>query len=256
MSDPVLRADQLSCGYRRVPIVSEVSFDLASQEILLVLGPNGCGKSTLLKSVVGVLPLVDGRLVFNGLDVSAMPAAKRARRGMAWVPSGGRLFGELTVRENLSIGVGGRTSSADWERRFDLVSQVFPKIVNLLDSAAFGLSGGEQQMVAVGRALMGEPRVLLLDEPSLGLAPALVMQLMDALDHLRDRGLSAVVVEQNAAAGLSVADRAMILGRGRVQLTAAAQALREDHALLARYLTNAVPEEDQDVTRVPAVEDV
>lgn len=256
MSDSVLCADRLSCGYRRLAIVSDVSFELASEEILLVLGPNGCGKSTLLKSLVGVLPLLDGRLTFDGSDVSAIPAAKRARRGMAWVPSGGRLFGELTVRENLSIGVGARTSSAEWDRRYDLVRQVFPKIDNLLDSAAFGLSGGEQQMVAVGRALMGHPRVLLLDEPSLGLAPALVAQLMDALVDLRDRGLSAVVVEQNAAAGLRVADRAMILGRGRIQLTTPAQTLREDHTMLSRYLTNAVPEEDQNVTRVPAVEDV
>ncbi|MGK2955580.1 MAG: ABC transporter ATP-binding protein [Solirubrobacterales bacterium] len=234
----ILQVDSIVAGYGRAPVLHGVSFELGASETLAILGPNGAGKSTLLKSIVGLLPLRQGRLSLDGEDISNRSPVQRAGSGVAWVPEGRRLFPSLTVQENLLIA--GRGISSDEEmRRLDQVFGLFPDLPALLARPAWALSGGQQQMVAVGRALVARPRVLLLDEPSLGLAPLVVTTLMEALAAVGDSGQAMVLVEQNVSAGLHLADRAMILSRGRVTFTGAPEVLLSDDRIRESYLTGA-----------------
>ena len=192
----------------------------------------------MLKAIVGLLPLRRGRLILDGEDIGNRAPAQRAERGVAWVPEGRRLFPSLTVRENLLIA--GRGISGDEEtQRLDQVFDLFPVLPGLLARPAWALSGGQQQMVAVGRALVARPRVLLLDEPSLGLAPLVVNTLMEALAAVGVGGQAMILVEQNVSAGLRLADRALILSRGRVTFTGAPDVLLSDDRIRASYLTGA-----------------
>lgn len=234
----MLQVESIAAGYGRAPVLHDVSFELAASETLAILGPNGAGKTALLKSIVGLLPLRQGRLILDGEDIGNRGPAQRAERGVAWVPEGRRLFPSLTVRENLLIA--GRGISDDEEtQRLDQVFDLFPNLPGLLARPAWALSGGQQQMVAVGRALVARPRVLLLDEPSLGLAPLVVNTLMEALAAVGERGQAMILVEQNVSAGLHLADRALILSRGRVTFTGAPDVLLSDDRIRTSYLTGA-----------------
>ena len=234
----MLQAHSISVGYGRAPVLHDVSFELAESETLAILGPNGAGKSALIQAVVGLLSLREGRLTLDGAELGGRGPAWRAKLGIAWVPEGRRLFPSLTVRENLLVAGRGLTGD-EQEQRLAQVIELFPDLPPLLGRPAWALSGGQQQMVAVGRALVARPRVLLLDEPSLGLAPLVVKTLMEALAEVGAQGQTMVLVEQNVSAGLHLADHVLILSRGRVTFTGAPSVLLSDDRLRKSYLTGA-----------------
>ncbi|ANW65964.1 hypothetical protein BCA37_22480 [Mycobacterium sp. djl-10] len=218
----MLECTDICSGYGEVKVLHDVSFTVGN-EIFAVLGANGAGKSTLMKTIARLLPLNGGTMTFGGSDVTTVPPHRFAAMGMAYVPQEANIFPDLTVAENLTIGgmIGKRSRSERLEEIFDL----FPAVSDRFDQAAGTLSGGEAQMVAVGRALMQDPKLLLLDEPTAGLSPKYVDQLLTTIQRIhKERNLSVLLAEQNATAALAVADRALILALGRVFLnTEAAQ---------------------------------
>ncbi|QBC30263.1 ABC transporter ATP-binding protein [Pandoraea sp. XY-2] len=213
MTDIVLEASGLSAGYGETIVLEDVSLRLASGEALAILGRNGVGKSTLLLSLLGLTTRHGGVVRYRHDDISSWPAYKRARAGLALVPQEREIFKSLTVEENLQVSAMG---TADGAWTLDRVYDLFPRLHQRRRNLGNQLSGGEQQMLAIGRALIGNPRVLLFDEPFEGLAPVIVDQLVDAFWKLRaDGGMGVVLVEQHAELGLELTDRALVLDRGR-----------------------------------------
>ena len=214
-----LKVEGLSAGYGPVKVLNDVSFEVGQGEILTVLGANGAGKTTLAKALEGMVKTRSGSVSFNGEVVTDMPTFARQRSGLALVPEGRRLFGDLTVRENLRLGLkserGFKATHKD-QSPLDTVYELFPKLVELNDRQAGQLSGGEQQMVAVGRALAGEPDVIIFDELSLGLAPIVVDRLLEAVVKIANSGISVVLIEQNIHKAMAVADKILVLKRGEV----------------------------------------
>ncbi|MGI8716902.1 MAG: ABC transporter ATP-binding protein [Lapillicoccus sp.] len=230
----LLEVRDMRAGYARIEALHGVSLAVGSGEAVCTIGPNGAGKTTLLKAVSGLLPARGGRVLLDGADITRWPAERRARAGVVLVPEGRQVFGALTVRENLELGAYGRRrgAAAEMERTLDL----FPVLRERDRQLAGTLSGGQQQQLAIGRALMGRPRVLLLDEPSLGLAPLAVREVTDKLVALAASGTTLVLVEQNATAAFRVASRGYVLDRGVVVIEAGTPALREDPRVQAAYL--------------------
>ncbi|MEJ7647557.1 MAG: ABC transporter ATP-binding protein [Nakamurella sp.] len=220
--------------YGQVHILQGVSLDVAEGELVCLLGGNACGKSTTLKTTLGLVAPRSGRVVFDGHDVTGWSPSRRIAGGMAVVPENRRLFAPMTVTENLRIGayVHGDARAEDFERVYSL----FPLLAERRNQLAGTLSGGEQQMVAVGRALMSRPRLLLMDEPSMGLSPRLVEQSFELIAELHAAGVSMLVIEQNANMALSVADRGYVLQTGRIVLTGPAGELAAHEELRRAYL--------------------
>lgn len=214
MTEALLKVEDVATGYGSVQALWDFSIDIRHGEVYCVLGPNGAGKTTMGLVVTGALPCWSGAIRFDGNDITGRSPETRARAGIAHVPQGRRVFPELTVDENLQVArfAAGKRASEETE---EFVHDLFPKLGHLSKSSAGRLSGGEQQMLAVGRALMTEPRLLVLDEPSLGLAPLLVDGLYEAIVRIRTRGVSILLIEQVVKAALGVADRVMILESGR-----------------------------------------
>jgi branched-chain amino acid transport system ATP-binding protein len=237
MSTPVLRVESLSVAYGAILALRGVDFEVQAGEIATLIGSNGAGKSTLLRAVSGLLRPRSGRIWFEGVDITAERADRRVARGISQVPEGRRIFANLTVRENLQMGAylrDARDSSA-YERALAL----FPRLRERLGQSAGTLSGGEQQMLAIGRALMAQPRLLLLDEPSLGLAPLLVQQIFAIIQEINAQGTTVVLVEQNARQALRVAQRAYVLETGVVTLSGSAPDLARDERVRRAYLGGA-----------------
>ncbi len=209
----LLEAEDLRVHYGAVAALQGVSFRLRAGEFLMILGRNGAGKSTLLKALCGQVPLKTGRISFAGKEIGRLPPWRRTKLGLSLVPEGRRVFAPLSVRENLELGAFSRPRGLE-ERLKDVLS-LFPELVPKLDLPAGALSGGEQQMLAVARALMSEPKLLLLDEPSMGLAPKVVARIYQTLAALKGK-MSLLVVEQNLSQGLSLADRLLFLDSGRL----------------------------------------
>jgi branched-chain amino acid transport system ATP-binding protein len=232
---PVLTVAGLTAGYGAAPVLEEVGLDVARGEMVALLGANGAGKSTTMRAVSGLLRPVDGAIRLEGETISALEAHAIARRGLALVPEGRQLFPELSVRDNILIGAY-RRGRGDHAAELDAILARFPRLRERLDSRAGLLSGGEQQMVAIARGLMAQPAMLLLDEPSLGLAPAMINELFDVLAGLRDEGVTILLVDQMASLALTVADRGYVLESGRVVRADRAEALASDPALEAAYL--------------------
>ena len=215
----MLEVHDLQVAYGQARALWGVSFTLRERELLCVVGPNGAGKTTLINALAGVLRARGGRIVLEGRDITALPPHRFCEAGMAIVPEGRRLFGSMSVLENLEIGSLLGAAKAKRAESIEQVLALFPALKPKLAQAAGELSGGQQQMVAIGRALMGEPRLLLLDEPSLGLAPLIIEEIFGAIRRLRDeRGLTVLLVEQNAKLALSLADYGYILESGRIVL--------------------------------------
>ena len=217
----------LCAGYGHGPVVQDIQMQIARGETVALLGPNGAGKSTLLAALSGTLRERSGRALMDGKDLLAMPSHAIVAHGVAQVPEGRRMFAPLSVQDNLRLGtvrLAGRTAVLVRER-FDYVYAMFPRLAERRRQLAGTLSGGEQQMVAIGRALMSAPRVLLLDEPFLGLAPIVVEEIRRALDALRTRGLTMVLVEQKLDIALPFTSRAYVLIKGRIALTEASAQL-------------------------------
>jgi branched-chain amino acid transport system ATP-binding protein len=230
----MLALEAVSAGYGRVAALHGVSLEVRRGELCCLLGANGAGKSTTLKTISGLLAPRSGRIVFDGEPISGLAAPAIVRRGIAHCPEGRRVFPYLTVEENLRIGA--------WTRRdgvtadLDAVFAHFPILAERRRQSAGTLSGGEQQMLAIGRALMSRPRLLLLDEPSLGLAPAAVEATFRIVGDIRDRGTTVLMVEQNAYAALRMADRAYVMETGRITLAGAARDLLRDEHVKRAYL--------------------
>jgi len=232
-----LTVSGLSVAYGAAAVLHDVSLEVRPGEIVTVIGGNGAGKTTLLKTVAGVLRPAAGRIAVGERSIAGRPSWEVARGGVALVPEGRGIFGDQTVRDNLLLGAlarpGGRGASAP---QIDRALTHFPALRERLDRPAGGLSGGQQQMLAVARGLMAEPRFLLLDEPSLGLAPLLVREIFAVIARLRDEGVTVLLVEQMAAQALALADRAYVLERGRVTLSGPATAIRSNPEVVRAYL--------------------
>ena len=229
---------KLTAGYGAAPVVEDVTFDVRPGEMVAMLGANGAGKSTIMRALSGLLRPVDGNIVLDNNPITALEAYRIARSGLALVPEGRQVFGELDVRDNLVLGAFSRNDANIDNEIEDLLNR-FPRLRERLSSRAGLLSGGEQQMLAIARGLMANPRVLLLDEPSLGLAPAMINELFDILAELRDEGITILLVDQMAALALTVVDRGYVLESGHIVHADNAASLASDPALEAAYLGRA-----------------
>jgi branched-chain amino acid transport system ATP-binding protein len=235
----VLVADRLTVRYGHVTAVRDVSFEVGDREIVALLGANGAGKTTTLRAITGLAPLSQGDVWIDGQRSTGAAPESLAARGVAHIPEGRGVFPRLTVWQNLKMGgYALRLKPAALDAAIEDVLQRFPALTPRLRQHAGTLSGGEQQMLAIARALIGKPRMLLVDEPSHGLAPKIVAGVFDLFAHLRDTGVSILVVEQFASVALSVADRAIVLDRGRVTLSTTARDVDREH-LTGVYLGGA-----------------
>jgi branched-chain amino acid transport system ATP-binding protein len=230
----LLDIQSVSCGYGEVIAVSDLSLVIEAGQILALLGPNGAGKTSTILAIMGHVQIKTGTLAVGGADITRMPALKRVQLGLALVPEGRRLFSDLTVAENLAVG-GYSHSRADEKRNLARVFELFPRLFERRAQISASLSGGEQQMLAIGRALMSEPKLLLVDELSLGLMPKMVDLCIDALQKLNKEGLAILLVEQNTNRALDVADQVCVLASGRSVFTGSAEAARRDVDLLHSY---------------------
>lgn len=235
----MLELRSISTGYGRQTVVHEVSLTLRKGEVLALVGANGAGKSTLVKAISGVLGLHAGEITLDGRRIDRLGARARVLAGIAHIPEGRQVFAGLTVADNLRMGAYTRLatlSAEDLKSRIDRVLAPMPTLLQRLGEPAGNLSGGQQQMLAIARGLMSEPRVLLLDEPSLGLAPVLVAEIFRLIARLRDQGLAILLSEQNARLSLAIADRGAVVEKGRVALEGTGKALLDDSAVVERYL--------------------
>jgi branched-chain amino acid transport system ATP-binding protein len=231
----MLSVEGLSCGYGAIRAASDVSFTVPKASIFALLGPNGAGKTSTIMAIMGHVDVHAGRILLDGNDLARRRAVERARLGVAVVPEGRQIFGDLSVDENLTIGGYSFPQARDQEKR-ERVFELFPRLRERRSQVAGSMSGGEQQMLAISRALMAEPRLLLVDELSLGLMPKMVDICMDALLKLRDAGMAIVLVEQNTSRALAIADNVCVLSSGSVAFQGSGREAREDRDLLTRFL--------------------
>jgi len=237
MDERLIDVAGLSVSYGRIAAVHDVAFHVLPGEIVALLGANGAGKSSTIKAVVGLAPAV-GQITFCGKSISPMAAGKRAALGIAYSPEGRRVFGDMTVHENLQLG--GYLVAAGLKERIDEVYSVFPRLLERRQQLAATLSGGEQQMLSIGRALVSNPRLLILDEPSLGLAPIVVSVIYQTILAIRNKGTAILLSEQSARLALALADRAYLLESGSVVLSGRSDELRDQAAVAEAYLGKAV----------------
>ena len=240
MSTPLLKVTELRAGYGRAEVLHGIDLKADKGSVITVIGPNGAGKSTLLNTLMGILP-GRGRIEFDGQSIDELTLEERVMAGMALVPEKRELFGSMSVEDNLVLGGFRqmRLGNAQWRTRLDDVFDLFPRLKERRAQEAGTLSGGERQMLAVGRALMSRPTLLMLDEPSLGLAPLIVRDIFRIIQSLRQTGVTIVLVEQNARAALEVADHGYVLEMGELGLQGPASELAQDPRVIDTYLGTA-----------------
>ena len=233
----MLKVSNIVTGYNSsLAVLGGVSFDVKEGEIVAILGSNGAGKSTTLRTVAGLMRPWEGSVVFSGEDISGVPAHEVVRKGLSLVPEGRLLFGKLTVHENLTMGAFTRRDKAEIQDSLDMVYTLFPRVKERMHQKANTLSGGEQQMVAIARGLMSKPRLLILDEPSLGLAPKLVKEVFAFVKEINRKGISVLIVEQNVKETLLLSDRAFIIQDGKTTFDGRSEELMDDDNVRKAYL--------------------
>ena len=232
----MLSVERLECRYGKVAAVRGLSLEVRKGELVSLIGANGAGKTTTLKAISGVLPPAGGRITFEGEDITRAPARRALELGIAHCPEGRRVFPYMSVRENLEMGCYLRKDKAGIETDLRRLYERFPILAERREQAAGTLSGGEQQMLAISRALMSRPKLVLFDEPSLGLAPNIVERIFDIVRQIRAEGVTVVMVEQNALAALELSDRAYVMEQGAVTLSGTGQALLGDPHVQKAYL--------------------
>ena len=232
----MLEVKDLEVYYGVIQAIKGVSFHVEKGEVIALIGANGAGKTTILHTVTGLISPKKGSVIFEGKDITKVPAHKIVSMGMAHVPEGRRVFAELSVYENLKMGAYTRTDKAEIEDSLKSVYKRFPRLEERKNQMAGTLSGGEQQMLAMGRALMSKPGIILMDEPSMGLSPILVNEIFDIIRSVSESGTTVLLVEQNAKKALSIADRAYVLETGNITLEGNAKDLLEDDSIKKAYL--------------------
>jgi branched-chain amino acid transport system ATP-binding protein len=235
LPDPILSISQLSVSYDSIRAVDDISFDVASGEIVTLIGANGAGKSSILRAISGMVPY-KGAITFSGTDLKNIPADRIVGLGIAHVPEGRGIFGNLTVLENLKLAAWRRRDHADISKDMEHVFELFPRLKERTKQLGGMLSGGEQQMLAFGRALMSDAKVLLLDEPSMGLSPVLVREIFRIITEINRAGKTILLVEQNANMSLHIASRGYVLETGRVVLTGSGKELTGNPRVKEAYL--------------------
>jgi branched-chain amino acid transport system ATP-binding protein len=233
---PVLELRKVSTHYGLIAVLRDVNVEIRPGEIVCLLGGNASGKSTTLKTILGMVTPSEGEVLFDGQPIGGLSTTQIVGRGVTMVPENRRLFTRMTVRENLELGSYLRTDKAKVKQDLDRVMELFPRVRERLSQKAGTLSGGEQQMVAMSRALMADPKVLLMDEPSMGLAPVLVDQVFEIIQDINKLGTTIFVVEQNANMALSIADRGYVLQTGQIVLADTAAALLKNPQMREAYL--------------------
>ena len=232
----MLNVEKLFVSYKAIKALQDVSFNVEQGEIVALIGANGAGKTTILNTVSGIVPAISGKITFKGEDITGIPPHEIVKRGISQVPEGRRVFANMSVLENLEMGAYIRTEKKQVAEEIDEVFQRFPRLFERKKQLAKTLSGGEQQMLAMGRALMSRPSLLLLDEPSMGLAPMLVQQIFDIIQEINASGTTIMLVEQNANMALSIANRAYVLETGEVVLSGDARELAANPEVRKAYL--------------------
>lgn len=232
----MLEIKDIEVYYGMIQAIKGISFEVNKGEVIALIGANGAGKTTILHTITGLLSPKCGEVLFEGKDITKVPAHKIVSLGMAHVPEGRRVFAELTVYENLKMGAYTRKNKEEIEQTLDMVYQRFPRLSERKNQLAGTLSGGEQQMLAMGRALMSHPKIIVMDEPSMGLSPILVNQIFDIIEEVSKSGTTVLLVEQNAKKALSIADRAYVLETGKIVLEGDAKELMNDDSIKKAYL--------------------
>jgi branched-chain amino acid transport system ATP-binding protein len=236
MIDPLLHVQGVSAGYGQLPVLDHVSLHINPSEVVAIIGPNGAGKSTVLKTVMGFLVPTEGDVLFDGQHITGMPTHQVVRIGLAYVPQGRVVFPRMTVLENLRMGAFTVTDKRAVVEAVEMTFGLFPRLAERRTQLAGTMSGGEQQMLSIGRSLMTRPKMVLLDEPSLGLSPRFVDMVFDQILTLKDQGLAIGIVEQNAARALQIAHRAYVLELGRNRYEGAGAELAADDRVRKLYL--------------------
>ena len=232
----MLQIKDLYVSYGMMEVLHGISIDVKPQELVSVIGPNGAGKSTLIKTIMGIVKPVSGQILYNGQDITRLPAHRRAGLGIGYVPEGRRVFGKLTVEENLRMGAYELKDNNHIRENMEKVYEIFPRLGERKDQLASTMSGGEQQMLAISRALMLDPKMLLIDEVSMGLMPIMVNTCFDVIQKLNKQGITILVVEQNANKALKVADRGDALETGNIIISDTAENMRKDDTVQKAYL--------------------
>lgn len=236
MSENILEVKDLVVNYGAIRALKGISFNVESGEIISLIGSNGAGKTTTLHSISNLIKKNSGKVIFDGVDVTDLPPDQIVKRGLIHVPEGRRIFANLSVKDNLEMGAFTRNDRSKIKEDMEHVFELFPRMKERLKQFAGTLSGGEQQMLAMGRGLMADPKLLLLDEPSMGLAPILVDEIFEIIKKINDEGTTILLVEQNAFKAMSIADRVYILETGSVQSSGLSQDMINDPAVKKAYL--------------------
>ena len=232
----MLEIKDLYVSYGMMEVLHGISLEVRDEELVSVIGPNGAGKSTLIKTIMGLVKPTSGQILYNGEDLLKVPAFKRASLGIGYVPEGRRVFGQLSVEENLRMGAYDLKDKAQIQKNIDKVYDIFPSLGERKNQLAGSMSGGEQQMLAIGRALTLNPKTILIDEVSMGLMPIMVNTCFDVIKKLNDEGITILVVEQNANKALKVADRGYVLETGNIIISDTAENMRNDDTVKKAYL--------------------
>ena len=232
----MLEIKDLEVYYGVIQAIKGISFDVNEGEVIALIGANGAGKTTTLQTITGMLSAKKGSILFEGTDITKVPGHKIVSMGMAHVPEGRRVFANMTVLQNLKMGAFTRSDKNEIESTIEMIYKRFPRLKERQNQTAGTLSGGEQQMLAMGRALMSKPRIILMDEPSMGLSPIFVNEIFDIIKEVSESGTTVLLVEQNAKKALSIADRAYVLETGRITLEGKASDLLHDESVQKAYL--------------------